>query len=72
VTIASHSETAEGHGVAVLNGKKQALSAGDFLRLPPETKHGFITKSTSLIMLHIRSPGSRPDHDVYFESILPE
>src|SRR3954469_489659 len=32
-----------GSGIAVLDGTSYDLHAGDFLRLPPGTTHGFIT-----------------------------
>ena len=61
----------EGSGVAMLNGERYSLRAGDFLRLPPGTTHGFITQDEPLIMLDIHSPGSRPDRDVYFVGATP-
>jgi mannose-6-phosphate isomerase-like protein (cupin superfamily) len=86
VTVAPYSTTAVGYhqlaeeiyyvlvgsGTAVLNGAEQPLHAGDFLRLPPGTKHGFITEAEPLVMLDIHSPGSRPDRDIYFEAETPE
>ncbi len=60
-----------GCGTAVLNGNAVELSPGDFLRLPPGTTHGFITRESPLIMLDIHSPGSRPDRDVYFTGDAP-
>ena len=60
-----------GSGVAVLNGASYALRAGDFLRLPPGTTHGFITHEEPLLMLDIHTPGSRPDHDVFFLGKTP-
>jgi len=55
-----------GHGTAVLDGREYRLGAGDFLRLPPGTTHGFVTAAEPLVMLNIHTPGSRPDRDVYF------
>jgi quercetin dioxygenase-like cupin family protein len=56
-----------GKGIAILDGKEHALTAGDFLRLPPGMKHGFVTADELLEMLNIHTPGSRPNRDVYFE-----
>jgi mannose-6-phosphate isomerase-like protein (cupin superfamily) len=55
-----------GSGTAILNGREYPLSAGDFLRLPPGTTHGFVTAEEPLDMLDIQTPGCRPDRDVYF------
>lgn len=55
-----------GRGAAILDGKRYELAAGDFLRLPPGTAHGFVTDNEPLEMLDIHTPGSRPDRDVYF------
>ena len=55
-----------GRGTAILDGRECPLEAGDFLRLPPGTTHGFVTQDEPLDMLDIHSPGSRPDRDVYF------
>jgi mannose-6-phosphate isomerase-like protein (cupin superfamily) len=55
-----------GEAVAHLNGLPTPLRAGDFLRLPPGTRHGFQTFEVPLLMLDIHSPGSRPGRDVYF------
>lgn len=55
-----------GSGIAILNGEQYRLSAGDFLRLPPGTTHGFVTEEEPLEMLDIQTPGCRPDRDVYF------
>jgi quercetin dioxygenase-like cupin family protein len=60
-----------GSGTALLNGQPYELRAGDFLRLPPGTTHGFITRDEPLLMLDIHSPGSRPDRDVYFVGAVP-
>lgn len=61
-----------GRGAAVLNGERHELREGDFLRLPPGTTHGFITGAEALLLLDIHTPGSRPDHDVYFVGETPE
>lgn len=55
-----------GSGTALLNGQARSLAAGDLLRLPPGTTHGFVTQTEPLQLLNIHSPGCRPDHDVYF------
>jgi mannose-6-phosphate isomerase-like protein (cupin superfamily) len=60
-----------GRGKAILDGRPYALAAGDFLRLPPGTTHGFVTDDEPLEMLDIHTPGSRPDRDVYFVSGPP-
>ena len=60
-----------GSGTAVLNGVAHELKTGDFLRLPPGTTHGFITRDEPLVMLDIHTPGSRPDRDVYFVGEVP-
>lgn len=61
-----------GSGTALLNGEPYELKAGDFLRLPPGTTHGFITRDEPLLMLDIHVPGSRPDRDVYFVGETPQ
>ncbi len=61
-----------GSGTAILNGVEYELRAGDFLRLPPGTTHGFVTGEEPLLMLDIHSPGSRPNRDVYFVGETPE
>ena len=61
-----------GSGTALLNDKPYELQPGDFLRLPPGTTHGFITKDEALVMLDIHAPGSRPDHDVFFVGEVPK
>lgn len=61
-----------GSGTAILNGELHALAEGDFLRLPPGTTHGFITQDEALVMLDMHTPGSRPDHDVYFIGDAPD
>jgi mannose-6-phosphate isomerase-like protein (cupin superfamily) len=62
----------EGGGIALLDEVEHELKKGDFLRLPPGTRHGFITGSEALVMLDIHVPGSRPDRDVFFEGDAPE
>jgi quercetin dioxygenase-like cupin family protein len=79
-TAVSHHRIAEeyyfvlaGQGTAILDGVEHSLAAGDFLRLPPGTKHGFVTGDDPLDMLNIHTPGSRPDRDVYFDAeCVPE
>jgi len=61
-----------GRGVAILDGREYLLEPGDFLRLPPGTRHKFVTRESPLEMLDIHSPGSRPDRDVYFTGETPE
>ena len=60
-----------GSGTAILNGEPFKLATGDFLRLPPGTTHGFVTQEEELVMLDFHTPGSRPDHDVYFVGMTP-
>lgn len=60
-----------GNAAAVLDGKEYQLRAGDFLRLLPGVRHGFVTGAEPLVMLDIHTPGSRPDRDVYFEGETP-
>lgn len=55
-----------GRGTAILDGAPREISAGDLLRLPPGTTHGFVTGDEPLEMLNIHTPGCRPDRDVYF------
>lgn len=62
----------EGFGTAYLNDAPHPLSPGTFLRLPPGTRHRFVTEDAPLLMLDIHSPGSRPDRDVYFSGVPPE
>src|SRR3954447_7733012 len=61
-----------GGGVALLDGREYPLGAGDFLRLPPGTTHGFVAGANGLDLLDIHVPGCRPDHDVYFVGDVPE
>ena len=72
-TITSYHEIAEefyfvlnGTGTAILDGRSQPLQPGDFLRLPPGTRHAFVTLDDSLDMLDIHVPGCRPGRDAYF------
>lgn len=60
-----------GQGAAIVNGLAYPLQAGDFLRLPAGTTHGFVTQDESLDMLDIHTPGSWPDRDVYFVGEAP-
>lgn len=60
-----------GSGTAILNGEPRPLVAGDFLRLPPGTTHGFITGDTPLELLDIHTPGCRPQRDTYFVDERP-
>jgi len=55
-----------GTGTAVLDSQSRALKPGDFLRLPPGTRHAFVTFDEPLEMLDIHVPGCRPDRDTYF------
>lgn len=61
-----------GTGVAILGGKEYSLKAGDFLRLPPGTTHGFVTADEPLEMLDVHTPGCYPDHDTYFVDATPQ
>lgn len=61
-----------GRGTAILDGQAYPLKAGDFLRLPPGTTHGFVTAEEPLEMLDIHTPGCRPDRDTYFVDATPE
>jgi len=55
-----------GRGTAILGGQEYRLAAGDFLRLPPGTTHGFVTGDEPLELLNIHTPGCPPDRDTYF------
>jgi mannose-6-phosphate isomerase-like protein (cupin superfamily) len=55
-----------GCGTAVLEGRECPLQSGDFLRLPPNTTHGFITGDEPLDMLNVHTPGCWADRDTYF------
>ncbi len=61
-----------GAGKAVLAGREYLLRAGDFLRLPPGTTHGFVTGDEPLELLDVHTPGCRPDRDTYFVGEAPE
>lgn len=56
-----------GCGTAILDGVERRLSQGDFLRLPPGTRHAFLTADEPLEMLNVHTPGCRPNRDTYFE-----
>ncbi len=60
-----------GSGVAVLDGVRHEIAAGDFLRLPAGTRHGFITGADGLEMLDVHAPGCWPDRDTFFEGEAP-
>lgn len=55
-----------GSATAVLDDTSYEIGHGDFLRLPPGTRHAFITTDEPLEMLDIHVPGCRPDRDTYF------
>ncbi|MCH2129661.1 MAG: cupin domain-containing protein [Pirellulaceae bacterium] len=55
-----------GVGTAILDGSQYPIKPGDFLRLPPGTRHAFVTLDEPLEMLDIHVPGSRPGRDAYF------
>lgn len=61
----------EGAGRARLDGVERPLNTGDFLRLPPGTRHAFFAEGGPLVLLDIHSPGSRPDRDVFFDGPPP-
>src|SRR4051812_2089031 len=61
-----------GGGWAPLAGLVYPLAAGDFLRLPPGTTHGFVAGEQGLDLLDVHVPGCWPDHDVYFVGDAPE
>ncbi len=72
-TQTSYHEVAEefyfvlsGSATAILDGSPQPLQPGDFLRLPPGTRHAFVTRHEPLEMLDIHVPGCRPGRDTYF------
>lgn len=55
-----------GTATAMLNGDERRIGPGDFLRLPPGTRHAFVTTEEPLEMLDIHVPGCRPDRDTDF------
>jgi len=55
-----------GSATAILDGSPQPVKPGDFLRLPPGTRHAFVTQDDPLVMLDIHVPGCRPGRDTYF------
>ncbi len=55
-----------GTATAILDGSPQFLKAGDFLRLPPGTRHAFVTQDDPLEMLDMHVPGCRPGKDTHF------
>jgi quercetin dioxygenase-like cupin family protein len=61
-----------GSGAAILDGQEYELTAGDFLRLPPGTTHGFVAGPDGLELLDIHTPGCWPEHDVFFVGDTPE
>ena len=56
-----------GTATAILDGASLSIRAGDFLRLPPGTRHAFVTADEPLEMLDVHIPGCRPDRDTFFE-----
>ena len=60
-----------GNGTAFLDGEPYPLKTGDFLRLPPGTKHSFRSGDNGLEMLDIHTPGCRPNRDTYFVDETP-
>lgn len=56
-----------GSATAILDGQSIAIRAGDFLRLPPGTRHAFVTADEPLEMLDVHIPGCRPNRDTHFE-----
>ncbi|MFO0929627.1 MAG: cupin domain-containing protein [Gemmataceae bacterium] len=61
-----------GTGVALLDDVEYPLRSGDFLRLPPGTRHGFLAGPEGLDLLDIHTPGCWPDHDTYFVDRPPD
>ena len=55
-----------GTGTAILEGQCYPLRPGDFLRLPPGTRHAFATLDEPLELLDIHVPGCRPGRDANF------
>jgi mannose-6-phosphate isomerase-like protein (cupin superfamily) len=61
-----------GSGLAVLDGRELPIKAGDFLRLPPGTRHSFVTAQEPLEMLDIHTPGCWPQRDTFFVEGMAE
>jgi quercetin dioxygenase-like cupin family protein len=61
-----------GSGIALLDEVEYSLRVGDFLRLPPGTRHGFVGGPQGLDMLDIHTPGCWPDHDTFFVEAPPD
>ena len=59
-----------GAATAILDGTPVVVKPGDFLRLPPGTRHAFVTTDDPLEMLDIHVPGCRPERDTYFEEAI--
>ncbi|MEO1995726.1 MAG: cupin domain-containing protein [Planctomycetaceae bacterium] len=55
-----------GTAAAVIDGSERPIQSGDFLRLPPGTRHAFVTRAEALELLDIHVPGCRPDRDTFF------
>jgi mannose-6-phosphate isomerase-like protein (cupin superfamily) len=56
-----------GTGTAFVDSEPYEIETGDFLRLPPGTRHSFATGADALEFLNIHVPGCRPDRDTYFD-----
>lgn len=54
-----------GRGTAHLDDRSIDVAAGDFLRLPPGTAHGFTVSDEGLELLNVHTPGCRPDIDTF-------
>lgn len=61
-----------GSGSVFLDGVEYPMKPGDFFRLPPGTRHGFLAGPDGLDLLDIHTPPCFPDHDTYFENTPPE
>lgn len=61
-----------GTGIAYLDDVEYSLRPGDFLRLPPGTRHGFLAGPDGLDLLDVHTPGCWPDHDTYFVDRPPD
>jgi mannose-6-phosphate isomerase-like protein (cupin superfamily) len=61
-----------GHGTALIDGREKPLAPGDFLRLPPGTRHAFVTGDEPLDLLDIHTPGCRPQRDTFFVDAVPD